>query len=60
MSNGRKLHKKLPEGVELNEIVDDRIWVLHPTKGYRTREIVNTDIVPNEIPLITMFKIWFN
>ena len=35
----RKKYLALPEGVQLNEMVDDRIWVIHPTKGYRTRSV---------------------
>ena len=48
MSNKRHKHKKLPDGGKLGEIYGDRIWVIHPTKGLRSRSNKTDDVeIPN-------------
>lgn len=37
MANYRHKHPKLPVGAQLEKEYEGRIWVLHPTKGYRSR-----------------------
>ncbi len=54
----RKKYIAIPEGVQLGEIVDDRLWVIHPTKGYRTRSVFDKVYKLQEIPLLAIFKVW--
>lgn len=56
MSNKKHRHKSLPEGVKLGEIHEDRIWVMHPTKGLRSKKVHTPDPTQTGIRLVDLFK----
>ena len=56
MTVRRHKHKSLPKVVKLGDIHKDRIWVMHPTKGLRSKKVFVLDTKPTGIALVDIFK----
>lgn len=52
----RYKHRALPKGVKLGKVHEGRIWVVHPTKGLRSRVVRVPSLEPTGIRLLDIFR----